>query len=62
MLKLRGAKKLYCSPRCRARDGQDRRREREAEADRQTAAGILEQNAREGYGNLNWGNGDAQAT
>ena len=65
-LKLRGARKIYCSAKCRSRAGGQQRRERdqarEAEADRQTAASICEQNAREGYGNLNWGNGNAQDT
>ena len=66
VLKLRGARRLYCSARCRSLAGEQRRREREAaqaaEADRQTAAGIVELSCAEGYATPAWRNGENAST
>ena len=66
VLKLRGARKIYCSAKCRSRAGGQQRREREqaraAEFDRQTAAGIVELSRAEGYDTPAWGNGNAETT
>jgi hypothetical protein len=58
-----GRDKVYCSPRCRSRVAarriRARKAEQEAAADRAQTVAILEQNASEGYSNLQWGNGHA---
>jgi hypothetical protein len=55
-----GARRIYCGVRCIRAARAGRRAEREAAADRATAAAIVEQNATEGYPNLQYGsNGHA---
>jgi hypothetical protein len=55
----------FCNDRCRIRrankQAYQRRREREAAADREQTIEIIEQNRREGYDNLSWRNGSAEA-